>query len=488
MAQDAEEEKQTNWLVEHDRHYLILSAAGKPIFSFHEDFGSSGLALCALLRALALKSRDKLEVIQGAQGLQVVFLVRSELVLVCCTHNKHRRPLPDVEGEQQGVVFGSDGEEDALSMTSACGEELLVELDDLHVLFIRQQLELLYSHVIFHVTQYALDSIVQGSTSHDLASLLGGTESEFRNLIHASEHDLSMTMEAMPVLPIPSETYTALFEALDEAREDLATFALLLGRTGHLIAGVGPRNMRKARFGNLFPSWRDFALLSNFVRGNPQLLSIGMETWTPVCLPDFNAQGQFHMYCSCIREEGSEDGKHNGGLFLLMLTTTPSLESFHSASRRRDVFVDKMNKPYLDTVLYYMYISKRSPADYEFGRQAIHCIVRVSQQQHGTAQFLESSQIESSHALTLLEPSLVRRYLVNRYAGLRTEGATQTAACRLLCDARDQDVAVYCREADLELMALFPPLESASDISKCLQKAKAFVSRNRLQLFSFPSS
>jgi hypothetical protein len=306
-------------------------------------------------------------------------------------------------------------------------------------------------------------NLFERNPSYDLGNLLGGTEIEARNLLHMSENELSVALNAIPVFPLPYDTRLLLLDALDEAREDVAPFALLLGKDGSFVAGLGPRT-KKSKFGSFLTHSMDFLLLSNFVNGGPH--AIGMETWTPLCLPLYDDSGHFHAYCAGVSE----------GVFLLLLTTDPSLDRFHEASKRKIAFVERM-KTQLEFVSEKLKLIS-SPEDFD-AKSAFHVCVRMSSKD-GSSQYYESKKSPSSSPLDL---SKHREYLVKRYASVRGNGES-----KLIWDARLRDAVIYYQEVDLEIICLFPPLFPQTSAAFVVQKVKSFVNKNKNILFCFPAS
>ena len=70
-----------DWLASHRKHVIVLSKSGKPVFSRH-DYGDSGLAMCALLRGLCAKTKDRLRCMSVGKKLMVV-VNKPQLILVC---------------------------------------------------------------------------------------------------------------------------------------------------------------------------------------------------------------------------------------------------------------------------------------------------------------------------------------------------------------------------------------------------------------------
>lgn len=422
-----------NWLNAHPKHLFILTSAGKPVFSLHEDDGSgSMLAILAMIRALVAKVDDELEMVEGANGFRLVALRRSDLLLVCVQHN---------------AISGLQEDREPLKL-------------------VQNQLELLYLHILFHVTKPALESILTKSASYDVASLLGGTDVEARNLINRSEVELSLSFEAIPVVSIGFDQRLKILEALEVARDQLGTFAILMTINGHLLGAVGPK-YRRGRFGPMLSSARDMLLLSNLVQSNPQLKVT--ESWAPLCMPDYDSSGHFQSYCASVAED----------LFFVLLTTDISLETFKEASKRREILKETLAP---DISIYYA--SKISPSDLSGSvTSALHLGIRAIRDD--VPQFVESNQTPQSSPIEDIFSIPQRRYIARRYCQARSGLSTQG---KLLYHMGVRDNLVFYREPNLEMFGLFPPFTPEAEIVDTFTKLKTQATKSKNSLFCSPSS
>jgi hypothetical protein len=67
---------------------------------------------------------------------------------------------------------------------------------------LKQHLEFLFGQIVFILTEKVIDTL-QTAASFDLRSLLGGTMPSLRGILHMASHGCSVTMEAVPMLPMP---------------------------------------------------------------------------------------------------------------------------------------------------------------------------------------------------------------------------------------------------------------------------------------------
>jgi hypothetical protein len=269
-----------NWIDAHSKHVVILSHAGKPVFSRY-PYGDSGMAVIALIRGLAAKTQDQLRSLRSPSFCLVV-LVKPHLILACVS--KTREPVS----------------------------------------YQRDLLELLYHHVIFHVTLPALGQLFSSNPGYDLGALLGGTQTEALGLIRGAHYDLNLLLRAIPARRCANRH--RLGELLEMASKPVAHFGVVMG-----LHDLGVLALYSAgKQAKLDPM--DYLLLANFVKHAPQLRN-DAKTWTPLCLPKFNASGHLQAYAAPLA--GMD-------LVLLLLTLDSSLDTFHLCSERHAILHDAL--------------------------------------------------------------------------------------------------------------------------------------------------
>lgn len=456
-----------NFFESHPIHYFILSPSGKPIFSYREDSGSSSLALFALVRALHSKV-ESVERIQGSNGVRFVFIQHSELLFVSLTHSHASQPHPE------------------------------------------DVLDLLYKHVLFHVTKPGL--------RRDLNALLGGTEMDARALLGSCEVELGVAVDAVQSFACGWDIRRAVLEGLEEARRDLAHVAFVVARDGAFVTGVGPAGKRN-KYGNAFASKTDCVLIAHFVK-NARAASSGVETWTPICLPEFDDTGHFHAYCALVAE----------GLYVVFLTTDSSLERFHLSSTRRRQLQERCKNEFAalseslaeskhELVLDEFFNDEPPNSPSRTG--LLHVAVKVVSAVSGAKQFVETKH--SGQFNTYSPQTITRELIVTRYGELRRlafndESSTNSlnvstasamsssflstsgiggsskdnndseTATRVIFDSNLVATALYAKEADVEFYCLFRPFTSVETCTQTLNKLKSVVSKQHRPTLFFASS
>jgi len=465
-----------NFFEQYSTHYLVLDASGKPVFSSRDDAGSSSLALFALLRAVYSKLDEEIEEIEGSNGLQIIFAKKSELLFVSLVH----------DGSEQSDQGGKSKM-------------------DLQRVIARDVLDLLYKHMLFHITRPGLEKFVKQNL--DLGMLLGGTDSETKAMLDSVSTDLCIALDSVQSFVVSWDLRKPVIEALNEARRlDLAPFAYLVAKDGSIVAGLGPPSKRN-KYGNAFASRTDCTLLSNFVR-SARAASSGIETWTPICLPEFDDSGYFHAYCALASES----------VFIVLFTTDASLDIFHESSKRRKEFQEKCkselqaidniflkNKHELDLDE----IFSGEPENSALSSSLLHVAMRIVFPVSGARQHTET---KLNGKWTTYSPTTVpREYIVSRYASLRrlarndvkatpedgsmldsstlsisssfllSSSVDSENATRTIFDSSLRDVAVYSKEGDCEYYCIFRPFSSAETCAAVLTKLKAASSKMHRQ-------
>lgn len=293
----------------HNKHVLILEDSGKPVFSRYRDVidgGGEDFTTCAFLRGLIGKvevssTLEEIREFSCEKGLKVVFMKRDP-------------------GRLHFICIARTGESAA---------------------YLRKQLHLLHMHVLMHTTRPGLERLFVSNPSYDLTGLLAGTEAETKNLIRLANGDFGILTDSVTTVAMPREARKLVHEALREAAGTEALFGIVFTGTGKFVCGVSNLSSTAP------PQALDLALLLNFtLTARSQLANEG-ETWTPLCLPEFNDSGHTHAYCTYLSPSppsASATPNAETELCLLLLFTDANLDLFHLASKRKEAFASKVIK------------------------------------------------------------------------------------------------------------------------------------------------
>ncbi|CAK9035572.1 Vacuolar fusion protein MON1 homolog A, partial [Durusdinium trenchii] len=276
----AREENEQRWLAR-PKNVLVLSRAGKPIFSS----GGDELALSSifgLLQAMLAKTDERLRVVRAGSEFCMVLAVRGPLIVV---------------------------------IVSRTGLE--------PVGYLQVQLEFVYAQILMHFTLSALQDTFRRKPGYDLRDLLGNTRTEIDGITQLARESPALMLEAVECLRLPAEVRNGATAILNSVRQANLLYAVLVARDS-LVTSIAPRrHPLKAS---------DLLLLVNFVHQAKQLRV--QETWTPMCLPGFNSTGFLHAYAAYV----------SPNICLLLLSSGESLDQFHFCSESKGVIEAKLEK------------------------------------------------------------------------------------------------------------------------------------------------
>ncbi|DAZ98469.1 TPA: hypothetical protein N0F65_004906 [Lagenidium giganteum] len=257
---------------------LICSTSGKPIYHFSTrasahvqgDGGSS----------------------DGSSSASFTSSIQGLVSFVTCVQQD---ALELIETAEHTCIFHA---EENLTFAMICAKRLL---------------KLLYAQLLFVLSERGLD-ILRRQPSYDLRELLGGTERVMDALVESWRVEATTRFQHMGVryLRLPSTLRAEMTRALAYEPEESSSLlcGLLLSRKRVLVIAQPNRK----QFSLVA---EDLLLLVNFVYNTPSLAN--SETWTPVCLPHFNATGFLYAYVVFLNED----------MCLLLLSSQQSPEQFH---------------------------------------------------------------------------------------------------------------------------------------------------------------
>ncbi|ORX62874.1 MON1-like protein A-like protein [Hesseltinella vesiculosa] len=279
---DASDTHLTSW-ARHKKHFVILSSAGKPIWSRYGDESklSSFTGVIQAIISFFQDSNDAIKTI-NAGSHKFVFLLKEPLYYV------------------------------AISST----HESDVQLKD--------QLAYLHNQIISVLTSAQLTKIFKQRVNFDLRQLLGGTEVFLDSLATSFQKDHSFMFGALEVLRLSRPMRDQIGRLLAKGKTNDLLYAMIIARD-KLVTLLRPRKH------SLHPS--DLHILFNMLTGSTTFHTA--ESWTPLCLPKFNASGFLHAYICYIEKDIS----------VVMLST--SKDNFYQLSERKIKLVQDLDKEQL---------------------------------------------------------------------------------------------------------------------------------------------
>ncbi|KAI8066506.1 MON1-like protein A-like protein [Gongronella butleri] len=255
----------------HKKHFVILSSAGKPIWSRHGD-ESRLSSFTGVIQAIISLFQDSNDAIKSmnAGSHKFVFLLKDPLYY---------------------VAIAKTGESEAQ---------------------LKDQLVYLHNQIISVLTASQLSNIFKQRGNFDLRRLLGGTEVFLDSLAGAFRHDHSFMLGALQVARLARPMRDLIGRLVAKGKTNDLLYAMIIARD-KLVTLLRPRKH------SLHPS--DLHLLFNMLTGSTTFHTA--ESWTPLCLPKFNASGFLHAYICYIEKDIS----------VVMIST--SKDNFYDLSERK---------------------------------------------------------------------------------------------------------------------------------------------------------
>lgn len=332
------------------KHYMILSSAGKPIWSRHGDL--------ALINSSMGVVQTIISFYEGAKNPLMGFTAGNTRFVIV------------TEGPLYLVAISKLGESDAQ---------------------LRSQLNALYMQILSTLTLPTLLHIFKNRPSTDLRKPLEGTETMISSLADSfTKGSPSMLLGALECLKIRKSQRQSITNIFLKSRAPNLLYGLIVAG-GKLVSVIRPRKH------SLHPS--DLQLIFNMLFASGGVKGGGGENWIPLCLPAFNNRGYLYMYVSFLdgpqaesKDNGSE-ASYSTEEEIAIILISPDKESFFSLQKMRDDVVgDLQKKGSLDIV----------KAAAKVGRPKIMEITPGTQISH----FLFKSKANVQFCMPSLDPTL----------------------------------------------------------------------------------
>lgn len=280
------------------KHFLILSSAGKPIYSRHGDdqLITNYIGVVQTIISFYQSTND---VLRGFTAGDVRFVVMSKgpLNLVAITR------LPESDSQ------------------------------------LRTQLEALYMQILSTLTLPSLERMFAARANYDLRRPLQGTETLLSALADGFTRGSSSTLlSALECLKLRKSHRSTINNTLLKTRSENLLYGLIVA-SGKLVSVVRPKKH------SLHPG--DLHLIFNMLFEAGSVKAGGGENWIPLCLPGFNNTGYLYMYVSFLnlehptepieRRPSTSEGAPDEVAILLI---SPEKESFFELRAMRDELVE----------------------------------------------------------------------------------------------------------------------------------------------------
>ncbi|OAA37241.1 Vacuolar fusion protein mon-1 [Metarhizium rileyi] len=368
------------------KHYMILSSAGKPIWSRHGDLDLINSSIGVIQTIISFYEGAK-NPLQGFTAGSTRFVILTQ-------------------GPLHLVAISKLGESDAQ---------------------VRSQLEALYMQILSTLTLPTLKNIFANRPSSDLRKPLQGTESLLSSLADSfTIGSASTLLGSLECLKLRKSERHAINNTFLKLRTDKLLYGLIVAG-GKLVSVIRPRQH------SLHPS--DLQLIFNMLFESDGIKGGGGENWIPICLPAFNNKGYLYMYVSFFEDAPGvqapnepTDVKAPGEQIAIILVSADK-EGFFGLKQMRDDVAQALAKSgSLAT------IRKAAAA----GRPVVSQVAPGSQVSH----FLFKSRANVQFCMSSLQPAFAnvveRRRLLSLYHELHASVHAKHAHLKVLHCSSDE--------------------------------------------------
>ncbi|OAA32814.1 Vacuolar fusion protein mon-1 [Moelleriella libera RCEF 2490] len=414
------------------KHYMILSSAGKPIWSRHGDLDLINSSIGVIQTIISFYESVK-NSLRGFTAGNTRFVVLTQ-------------------GPLHLVAISKLGESDSQ---------------------LRSQLDALYMQILSTLTLPTLKNIFVNRPSSDLRKPLQGTESLLSSLADAftlgSASALLGSLECLRMRKSERQTINNTFLKL---RTGKLLYGLIVAG-GKLVSVIRPRRH------SLHPS--DLQLIFNMLFASEGIKGGGGENWIPICLPAFNNKGYLYMYVSFFEDqtqmqtEGLEPPRaHTGEEEIATILISADKESFYDLKQMRDSVAEALLKSGSLSIIRKAVAAGRPTAS----QVAPGCHV---------SHFLYKSRANVQFCMASLEPSFVgvveRRRLMSLYHELHAAMHAKHAHLKVLHSSSEEATSLAWITPVFEFYCVCGPGMSRSVMTYGANKIIQWVKKEEQRVF-----
>ncbi|KAI0154768.1 vacuolar fusion protein MON1 [Xylariaceae sp. FL1272] len=411
------------------KHYMILSSAGKPIYSRHGDLSLINSSMGVVQTIISFY--------EGAKNPLLGFTAGSARFVVT------------TKGPLYFVAISRLGESDAQ---------------------LRAQLDALYMQILSTLTLPTLTHIFANRPSTDLRKPLQGTEILLSSLADSfTKGSPSSLLGALECLKLRKTHRHSINNAFLKARADQLLYGLIVAG-GRLVSVIRPRRH------SLHPS--DLQLIFNMLFESGGIKAAGGENWIPLCLPAFNNRGYLYMYVSFLTDQ-SEHSPSSAEIPSTSDTTaiiliSPDKESFFALQKMRDNVVAELTKKG------HLEIIKSAVAK---GRPQVSEIAPGTHISH----FLFKSKTNVQFIMPSLQPTfntvIAHRRLMSLYSHLHTSVHTKHSHLKVLHCVSEDAASLAWITPVFEFYCVTGPNTSRAVMTQGANKVMQWAKREEERLF-----
>jgi hypothetical protein len=413
------------------KHFIILSAAGKPIYTRHGSDAviSSYVGIIQTIISSFAENGDQLRSFQ-ADGVLFVVLSQTNLFLVGITS------LPESEAQ------------------------------------VRVQLEALYMQILSTLTLPTLTHLFSVRPSTDLRRPLQGTEVLLSSLADTfTRGSPSTLLSALESLKIRKSHRNVINNTMIKARVDDLLYGLVAAG-GRLVSVIRPKKH------SLHPS--DLQLIFNMLFEAEGIKAGGGESWVPICLPGFNKTGYLYMYVSFldlagehVREMGHDERitKENSVAIVLL---SAKKESFEDLQSMKTYLVHEFRRNRTMHIIHAAVQAGRpAPTDIIAGTVLRHFLYKSK----GNVQFFMPSY--APNFVTLKQ----RRRLMSLYHKLHASVHAKHASVKVIHSVGTLATALAWVTPMFELYCVAGPSTSRNALAQSANKVVQWIQREEERIF-----
>ncbi|EAS35704.2 vacuolar fusion protein MON1 [Coccidioides immitis RS] len=410
------------------KHYFILSAAGKPIYTRHGDDGLISPYIAIIQTIISF-------------------------------HQESSNPLKSFSAGRTKIVILSQGPLHLVAISR------LLESDSQ----LRNQLDALYMQILSTLTLPALQHIFAVRPSTDLRRPLQGTESLLSSLADSfTKGSPSTLVSALECLKLRKSYRQQINSILLKSRVEPLLYGLVVAG-GRLVSVIRPKKH------SLHPG--DLQLIFNMIFEADGVKAGGGESWIPICLPGFNSRGYLYMYVSFLdlHDHLPEDDKDiNKDDAVAIILISADKESFFVLREMRDSVVQELEKSNSKNII---------RAAIEKGRPATTDIVPGTVLRH----FLYKSKSNVQFTMSSYSPDfttlVARRRLLSTYHGLHSSVHSKNTHVKVQhCASRFMNSLAWVTP-NFELYCVASPNSNRNALSQSANKIAQWVQQEDERVF-----
>lgn len=414
------------------KHFLILSAAGKPIYTRHGSDAtiSNYIGIIQTIISSYSSADDPLKSF-SADTVKFVILSQSNLFLVAVS------ALPESDAQ------------------------------------LRIQLDALYMQILSTLTLPTLTHIFSVRPSSDLRRLLQGTEVLLSSLADSfTRGSPSTLLSSLECLKLRKSHRTVINNTLIKARVDDLLYGLVVAGA-RLVSVIRPKKH------SLHPS--DLQLIFNMLFEAEGIKAGGGDSWIPICLPGFNKTGYLFMYVSYLdttsanpASEPSLDTSISKDDAIAIILLSANKESFESMqSMKRYLIAEFYRTRALQSIQHSLHQGRPSPTDIVPGTGIRHFLYKS----RANVQFFMPSfhpNFSSLHA---------RRQLMTLYHGLHASVHAKHAAVKVHHSVSPSASALAWVTPVFELYAVAGPTMGRNALAQSANRIVQWIQREEERVF-----